>query len=63
MLEQIKQKLENEDTQRAILKGAGLVATFVATRVFAHYTDKLVGIGIDALMDKLHPDVEVTATE
>jgi len=61
MLEQIKSKLEEEETQRAILKGVGLVATFVATRAFGYYMDKYVGIGIDTLMDKMHPTVEVTA--
>jgi len=61
MLEQIRRKLEDEQTQRAILHAGGLVATFVATRVFASLMDKGIGSGIDMLMNKLHPTIETPA--
>lgn len=60
MLESIKQKLADEKTQRAILNGVGIVGTFVATQVFAHYMNKGVDLGINKLMAKLHPVVEQT---
>lgn len=60
MLKQLQDKLKEEQTQRAILNATGLVATFIATKVFASYMDKGVNLGIDKLMEKLHP-TEVTA--
>lgn len=63
MLESIKQKLADEKTQRAILNGVGIVGTFVATQVFAHYMNKGVDLGINKLMAKLHPVVETPAAE
>lgn len=60
MLKQLQEKLKEEQTQRAILNATGLVATFVATRVFASMMDNGVKFGIDKLMEKLHP-TEVTA--
>jgi hypothetical protein len=63
MIEQIKAKLQEEQTQRAILKGVGIVTTFVATQIFAKYMNAGVEAGIDALMSKLHPMVEETPAE
>jgi len=54
MFEKLNEKLKEEETQRAILHGVGLVATFVATQVFAHLTHKGVELGIDKLMEKIH---------
>jgi len=62
MLEQLKQKLQQEQTQRAILSGVGIVTTFVATQIFANYMNKGVEAGIEALMTKLHP-TEATPAE
>ena len=58
MLEQIKENLKKEENQRAILNATGLVVTFVATRVFAHYMDMGVNLGIDQIIAKLHPQTE-----
>ena len=58
MFETLKKKLAEEKTQRAILNGVGIVGTFVATQVFAHYMNKGVEAGINKLMTKLHPIVE-----
>lgn len=63
MLEKLKAQLEDEKTQRAILKGVGLVATFVATRAFAHYMDKGIDLGINKLMAKWHEAVVETTAE
>lgn len=61
MLEQIKTKLQDEQVQRALLNGTGMVVTFVATQVFAAYFSKGVEAGIDKLMEKMHPTVETPA--
>jgi hypothetical protein len=55
MLEQLKSKLQEEQTQRQILKGVGIVSTFVATQIFAHYMNMGVEAGIEAMMKKIHP--------
>jgi hypothetical protein len=58
MLEQLKSKLGDEQVQRAILNGAGMIVTFVATQVFAGLMHKGIDSGVNALMTKLHPAVE-----
>lgn len=58
MFEQIKTKLSEEETQRALLKGIKLVTVFIAANVFTSLANKAADGGIDALMAKLHPAVE-----
>lgn len=55
MLQEIKTKLQDEQVQRAVLSFTGMVATFVASQVFAGLMHKSIDTGIDALMAKLHP--------
>jgi len=54
MLEQIKSKLADEQVQRTILGAGGMVATFIATQLFARLMNKSIEAGIDALMNKIH---------
>lgn len=63
MFNQIKEQLQKESTQRAILHGTGLVVTFVATQVFAGLMNKGVEAGIDKLMSKIHGTITVTPAE
>lgn len=62
MLEQIKTRLSEEETQRALLKGIKLVTVFIAANVFTGLANKVADSGIDALMAKLHPTTQ-TPTE
>ena len=59
MLQTIKSKLSEETVQRAVLGIGGMIATFVATQAFASLMNKGIETGIDALMAKLHPAIEV----
>lgn len=61
MFEQIKTKLQEEDTQRAILQGVGTVAIFIATTVFSAKLKYGLDGGIDKLMEHLHPTNETPA--
>lgn len=59
--EQLKQKAQDEQVQRAVLTATGMVVTFVATQLFAGLMNKGIDAGIDALMSKLHPIIEEAA--
>ena len=61
MLEQIKSKMQEEETQRAILHATGLVVTFVATQMFSSMMNRGIEVGINKLMEKLHTTVEIPA--
>lgn len=61
MLEQIKEKLQDEETQRALLNGVSIITTFVATQVFAHYFSKGSGLLVEAIITKLHDTPVTTA--
>lgn len=63
MLEQLKTKLQQEETQREVLKFVGFVGVFIASRIVTNVMNKGVEAGIEALMSKLHPTEEVTTEE
>jgi len=54
-------KMQEEQVQRIVLQGAGMIVTLVATQAFAALMNKGIETGIDALMSKMHPEQEVAA--
>lgn len=60
MLEQLKNQLKQEKTQRAILQGVGTVGIFIATTVINAKMKEGLKSGIDALMTHLHGTITVT---
>lgn len=63
MLEQIKDKLNNEMVQRAVLQTGAAVVTIVVAQVVAGLVGKGLNNGIDQLMAKLHPIIEEVTAE
>lgn len=61
MLEAIKAQLSNEKVQRAVLQTGAAVLSIVASQVVAGLVNKGLNQGIDQLMAKLHPTVEIPA--
>lgn len=61
MFEQIKEKLKDEQVQRAALQFGGAIATFVASYAINKMLSAGVDAGINKLMEKLHPTTETPA--
>lgn len=61
MLEQIKEKLKEEEVQRAILKAVGATAVFITSYAFNQTLNGVVNSGIDGLLKKWHPTTKVPA--
>lgn len=59
MLEQIKQKLQQEDTQRAILQVVGATAVFVTSYAVNKALNAGMMAGVEKIMERLHPTTEV----
>lgn len=63
MLEQIKNQLNNEKVQRAVLQTGAAVVTIVVSHMVSGLVAKGLNNGIDALMEKLHPIIEEVTAE
>lgn len=60
MLETIKARLNDEATQRAVLRVGSGIAVIVASHLFASVLTQASEKGIDVLMAKLHPSNETS---
>lgn len=61
MFKAISEKLQSEQVQRAVLQTGAAVVTIVVAQVVAGAVGKGLNVGIDKLMEKLHPIVEIPA--
>lgn len=61
MFKAISEKLQSEQVQRAVLQTGAAVVTIVVAQVVAGAVGKGLNLGIDKLMEKMHPNVEIPA--
>jgi hypothetical protein len=63
MFEKISTTLKSPDFQRKAAHVAGGVVSIVATAVISNMVSRVIDTGIDAVMDKIHPQEQFLSEE